>query len=243
MAASTVAARVSHGDRFAPRSPTLSMISMILPDGHDAHHHDAQEDDRGDALNLGLALGDPGHETRTVGWGPAHSRGPLRGSPHNLSSSPISLPQTFHDVPADGMDGDAATQPRRIESRDADALPSSPTVQDALVHHNEQMPRRHSDDSSSISSDDLEHLPRWPGLDVKNGYDDSGVDLEDDEEADQFPGDEDTQGLNGVGDADGLSDPSDKHYTSDLYSRRAEIILANAKKRLNVRCECNHKKR
>jgi len=120
-----------------------------------------------------------------------------------------------------------------------DALASSPTLRDsesAPVTDNwdadEQ--RRRSDSSGSIGSEDLEKM-KWPGFDSANGFDDSGVDLaEQEEEHDQFPsdvhGDDDTveHWLEGPGDGDGDS------YSSAALSRRAEIILANAKKRLNV---------
>lgn len=78
-------------------------------------------------------------------------------------------------------------------------------------------------------------MTRWPGFDSQGGFDDSGVDLEDEEDRDQFPvdvqGDEDTDNERWMNEQ---SDNEDNHYSSDLYSKRAEMILANAKKRLNV---------
>ena len=135
--------------------------------------------------------------------------------------------------------GDSAAAPRAAHPYD-DALASSPTVDDTLLrpHTSDwqaaQQRRLSSGSTSTINSDDLEDIrKRWPGFDSHTGFDDSGVDLEeDDEDRDQFPVD--------VTEADNepwLSERNnndDSTYSSDLYSKRAEMILANAKKRLNV---------
>lgn len=128
-----------------------------------------------------------------------------------------------------------------------DALASSPTVHDGLLspHANDwnnPSQRRLSSTSSSSDSDDFETMKKWPGFDSHSGFDDSGVGLdevdEDGEEHDQFPVDvkaddekDNERWLNEE------SDDEDSHYSSDLYSKRAEMILANAKKRLNVRID------
>lgn len=74
---------------------------------------------------------------------------------------------------------------------------------------------------------------RWPGFDSQ-GFDDSGVDLEEGENQDQFPM---TTPDSEVGDdrwQNGDFEAKEKAYSSDLYAKRAEMILADAKKRLNV---------
>ena len=91
-----------------------------------------------------------------------------------------------------------------------------------------------SGSSSSVHSDDLENMT-WPSFDGPGAFNDSGVVLEEDEDRDHFPdissgddGTEDDRWLDAQVDAD------DDAYSSAALSRRAEIILANAKKRLNV---------
>jgi hypothetical protein len=124
-----------------------------------------------------------------------------------------------------------------------DHLASSPTIQDALSGHpqhnwgNRQQQRRFSDTSSSVHSEDLESI-KWPGFAEPGSFDDSGVVLEDNEEGeDHFP--VDVSGDDHAGKErwmDGQSDSSEDNdeYSSAALSKRAEIILANAKKRLNV---------
>jgi hypothetical protein len=119
------------------------------------------------------------------------------------------------------------------------ALASSPTVDDSFLspHMNDYEPssqHRVSSGSSSVCSEDFEDMKRWPGFDSHGAYDDSGVHLDDDDDEnhDQFP-------VGGHGDDDDHWGDDD-NYSSDLYSKRAEMILANAKKRLNVcRPLCN----
>jgi hypothetical protein len=137
--------------------------------------------------------------------------------------------------------GDSEAAPNNALAYD-DALASSPTLDDSLLtpHANDwqatQQRRLSNASSSTINSDDLEDMrKRWPGFDSQPGFDDSGVDLEDedDEEKDQFPVDVTGEPSNEPW-LTKKSDADDSSYSSDLYSRRAEIILANAKKRLNV---------
>ena len=74
---------------------------------------------------------------------------------------------------------------------------------------------------------------RWPGFDGQ-GFDDSGVDLEDEEVRDQAtamtPDSDFGNGRWGTG----YHNEKENAYSSDLYAKRAEMILADAKKRLNV---------
>jgi hypothetical protein len=134
-------------------------------------------------------------------------------------------------------DSEAAT--KSLTARD-DALASSPTIQNALSGQspskwNGQEQRKLSPSSSSVFTEDLDH---WPGFDSHDSFEDSGVDLEEQEKRDHFTSDTD------VGDDMGSerwleernsgSDEDDGPYSSAALSRRAEIILANAKKRLNV---------
>lgn len=134
-------------------------------------------------------------------------------------------------------DGSSTQSGGVLQNLNDDALASSPTITNQLGHDSNgwdrQQQRRLSDASSSIHSEDLEN---WPAFDGPGAFDDSGVVLEEDEERDQFPdigreGDDldDEKWLD-----EGNEDDGDE-YSSAALSKRAEMILANAKKRLNVR--------
>lgn len=128
--------------------------------------------------------------------------------------------------------------PKRRSPLD-DVIASSPTLRDSISGHNMDnweayRSRRLSNGSSSVHSEDLENM-KWPGFDGPGAFDDSGVALDEEDQIDQLPkvanGDDDLETerwLNGPEDGD------DDPYSSAALSRRAEIILANAKKRLNV---------
>ena len=83
---------------------------------------------------------------------------------------------------------------------------------------------------------------KWPGFDAR--FDDSGVAIEDEEDTSHFPSEarQDDAGPNHW-----LSSPmeeqsefgDDDEFSSAALSRRAEMILANAKKRLNVGIDCH----
>lgn len=128
-----------------------------------------------------------------------------------------------------------------------DTLASSPTIADALGSHptkgwGSRQQRRLSNASSSVHSDELENI-KWQSFDGPGGFDDSGVVLEeeededeDEEEHDHFPGATNGDDVENDRWLDGQSDVDDGDmYSSAALSRRAEMILANAKKRLNVR--------
>lgn len=134
-------------------------------------------------------------------------------------------------------DSEVAAKGANVTSRD-DALASSPTLQDALHSHppntwHGQSQRRLSTASSSVLSEDFEN---WPGFDSHETFDDSVVDL--DEKRNTFVGgadaDDDMGNEHWPAECNSGSDEDDDPYSSAALSRRAEIILANAKKRLNV---------
>jgi hypothetical protein len=118
-------------------------------------------------------------------------------------------------------------------------LASSPTIADALSSHPPNgngyydRERRMSNASSSIHSEDLENM-RWPAFDGPGAFDDSGVVLEEDEDDESTEKDGSKQ--DNVEDDRWLDEQSDAgdEYSSAALSRRAEMILANAKARLNV---------
>jgi hypothetical protein len=133
--------------------------------------------------------------------------------------------------------GDSEAAVKSATAHHGDALASSPTIQDAMSglprnNLNGQDHRRLSPASSSVHSEDLDI---WPGFDSHDKFDDSGVDLE--EKHDTFPGDadivEDMEHERWQSGPNSGSD-EDEELTSAALSRRAEMILANAKKRLNV---------
>ncbi|CAA9958452.1 hypothetical protein PTMSG1_02010 [Pyrenophora teres f. maculata] len=95
--------------------------------------------------------------------------------------------------------------------------------------------RKPSPTCSSVFSEDFEH---WPGFDSHETFEDSGVDLEDQERGEHSTAEPDSgesmRHERWTEDRNSGSDDDDDPYSSAALSRRAEIILANAKKRLNV---------
>jgi hypothetical protein len=116
-------------------------------------------------------------------------------------------------------------------------LASSPTINGLNSPQNwtPKMAERRSSVASSLLSEDFEN---WPGFEGHDKFDDSGLGMEEQESRDQFPGDTDTreemETERWLSRHSSGSDESDDPYSSAALSRRAEIILANAKKRLNV---------
>lgn len=107
-----------------------------------------------------------------------------------------------------------------------------------------KLERKWSDASSSVHSDDFESLEslKWPGFDGPAGEDgdaDEGSVMLDGEEEDSFGSFPEKRESDGDGDQEKFegaktgneNDP----YSPDALSRRADVILANAKRRLNVR--------
>jgi len=134
--------------------------------------------------------------------------------------------------------GDSGAAARHAPVSD-DPLASSPTIQNGLSssppkNWTAQSQRRNSI-ASSLQSEDFEN---WPGFDSHDAFDDSGLGLEEQEKRDHFPSDANTsdemEGERWLNRNSSGSDESDDPYSSAALSRRAEIILANAKKRLNV---------
>jgi hypothetical protein len=125
-----------------------------------------------------------------------------------------------------------------------DALASSPILQDHLdvTRWNTIKTRRTSDGSSSVHSDDLENM-KWPGFDSGGDAEEESVILDEEEEEKfgSFPkvvGSDDStdndQWLGPKTEDDKENNGDQDALFQDPLSRRADIILANAKKRLNV---------
>jgi hypothetical protein len=121
-----------------------------------------------------------------------------------------------------------------------DTFASSPTVQDGLLspgqgdYISHSPPQRRLSTTSSLNSEDLEMIRnRWPGFDGQ-GFDDSGVDLDEGDNQDPFPVPTPDSEVGEYRWQDGDAQPKEHAYSSDLYAKRAEMILADAKKRLNV---------
>ncbi|KAF2866726.1 hypothetical protein BDV95DRAFT_504514 [Massariosphaeria phaeospora] len=217
----------------SPRSPTLSDFGMILPESTFPRSRSPSPYVERPPSPPALYT-HANHSTRSIklASAPQGRRGasPACSPPLSKKSSRSTL-RTMADINVGA----------KYSALREDALASSPTIQDSLSTQppnswgNHQQ-RRYSTTSSSVHSDDLENM-KWPAFDGQSGFDDSGVVLDDeeDEERDQFPvagGDDDMdndQWLDGQSDGD-----DDGDNASAALSRRAEIILANAKKRLNV---------
>jgi hypothetical protein len=231
MALATASRPAVHG-LSGPRSPTLSDAGMILPDnGHIRSASPNLLSERPPSPPALYSHTSPSH-VKLASVPPARRRASqLTKSPPLSSRSSRSTLRT--------MDA-AGAAARHAPVRD-DALASSPTIQNGLSSPSPSTwtPRdlRRASDASSLRSEDFEN---WPGFDSHDAFDDSGLGLEDQEKRDHFPGDASKNKDGMEGDrwlrrgSDG-SDESDDPYSSAALSRRAEIILANAKKRLNVR--------
>ncbi|KAJ8110123.1 hypothetical protein OPT61_g6949 [Boeremia exigua] len=214
------------------RSPTLSDAGMILP-GSETDH----------ARSTSLVFERPPSVSELYGAYqspkldfPPQSR---RRTSQQKQSPPLSAQSsrsTLRDM------GDSGANIKEALTHN-DVLSSSPTIHtNALTSQpvgswEEQEQRRFSTASSMLSED----FENWPGFDSHEQFDDSGVDLDEQGKRDRLPrrfakdGDDmdNEQWMNGRtsgSDEDDLDDPQ----SSAALSRRAELILANAKKRLNV---------
>ncbi|QDS74292.1 hypothetical protein FKW77_003732 [Venturia effusa] len=151
-------------------------------------------------------------------------------------------PQAHHRLSialSDIEEVDSTPRGSRYVEHKPEALASSPTIRENgamdLVDWKSHS-RRLSDGSSSVHSDELENM-KWPGFDSAHGADVESVVLEEEEER--------YRDLPKVADSDDtsmLDDPclgsrAGEEDDEDLLSKRADMILANAKKRLNVRAQ------
>ncbi|KAF2131770.1 hypothetical protein P153DRAFT_286715 [Dothidotthia symphoricarpi CBS 119687] len=226
-----------HKGQSSPRSPLLSDAGMILPDFGDNHLRSESPHPHFERP--------PSLPTLDAVYG--HSRSSsLAGTVPILDSVPAnrrrsSQPSRFTSVSSGSHSNSSLSTLRKMSAPEGicnDALASSPTAHDALPRSTwDEDDRRISVASSSVLSEDFEN---WPGFDSHGGFDDSGVDLEDQEDHHHSPSTKNNQGDEAGaertpgGRTSGSSDDEDDPYSSAALSRRAEIILANAKKRLNV---------
>ncbi|KAH7130703.1 hypothetical protein B0J11DRAFT_259439 [Dendryphion nanum] len=227
----------------SPRSPTLSDFCMILPEADTSLRSISPSPyiQRPPSPPSLYTHANRSERTIRLASAPQARRGPspqIKSPPLSSKSSRSTLRTMADSDGSSNSKGSSKNTLRKNSPRLEDTLASSPTIRDALSSHppNEwAQQRRLSNASSSIHSEDLENL-RWPGFDSSTQFDDSGVVLEEDddeeEEHDQFPVD--------AHEDDDHEEPrrwgaqTEEEYSSAALSRRAELILANAKKRLNV---------
>ncbi|KAL6708439.1 hypothetical protein ACN47E_002702 [Coniothyrium glycines] len=211
---------VPHGRR----SPTLSDAGMILP---------VFEADSARAASPAPYLAERPPSPPALYADPAHvhlaSAPQSRREPSTRRKSPALSAQSSRST-LRNMPGSAAAA--HTTTTHDDTLASSPTIQDAMTTLADYDERRLSTASSSVHSEDLDN---WPGFDSHDNSEDSGVDLE--EKRDNLP--DSPNMADGLGHNHWQSPPNsgsdeDDEMTSAALSRRAEMILANAKKRLNV---------
>lgn len=214
------------------RSPTLSDAGMILPGFEtDQARSTSPIFERPPSVS---ALYDA-YQSPKLGFPPQGRRHASRQN----QSLPLSA-QSSHSALRDMNDSGANTT--RTHPRN-NALASSPTIdahgpQSHPTESWDEQEQRRLSTASSMLSEDFEN---WPGFDSHGNFDDSGVDLEEQEKRDRVP-----RGLTKGGDELGNEqwtneqtsgsdeDDVDDPHSSAALSRRAELILANAKKRLNV---------
>jgi hypothetical protein len=229
MALATVSRPAVHG-LSVPRSPTLSDAGMILPDhGHVRSVSPNLHSERPPSPPALYSHTNSSH----VKLASVPQAGSRRRASQLTKSPPLSSQSSRSTLRTMDAAGAAA---RHAPVRD-DTLASSPTIQNGLSSPSPSTwtPRdmRRASDASSLRSEDFEN---WPGFDSHDAFDDSGLGLEDQEKRDHFPGDasKSKEGEPWLRRGSDGSDESDNPYSSAALSRRAEIILANAKKRLNV---------
>ncbi|KAF2856248.1 hypothetical protein T440DRAFT_463588 [Plenodomus tracheiphilus IPT5] len=217
---------VSHG----PRSPTLSDAGMILPVVYEV------DSARGEspAPYIARPPSPPALYTHAPSSHVKLSSAPQsrRRASHQTLSSPSLSAQSSRSTLR--TLGDSGASPMGTMVRD-DAFASSPTVANALRSHPPNgdgyghSQRRLSTASSSVLSEDLDN---WPGFDSHDAFDDSGIDVV--EKHNHSSPETDMGDERWPHERNSGSDEDDDPYSSAALSRRAEIILANAKKRLNV---------
>jgi hypothetical protein len=214
------------------RSPTLSDAGMILPGCEPGHTHSSSSPvfERPPSVS---ALYDA-YQSPQVGSPPQT----LRRASQQKQSPPLSAQSSRSTLRNMGDSGGAAKRspPRDSGRASSGTSPTGdahgPNTKSHLQGSWEEREQRRISTASSMLSEDFEN---WPGFDSHEPFDDSGVDLEEQERRDKMPREDMEnepwmQGRTGGSDEDDMDDP----HSSAALSRRAELILANAKKRLNV---------
>ncbi|KAL5389945.1 hypothetical protein DPSP01_002004 [Paraphaeosphaeria sporulosa] len=218
----------------SPRSPTLSErsfdSSMILPGDAIRAISPPLFGERPPSPSSFYAHANRSTHTLTLATAPPRRSPQLRNSPPLSSQSSRSTLRNMNPSQADA----------KSPALTVDTIASSPTVQDGLLgpepsdYISHSPSQRRLSTTSSLNSEDLEMIRnRWPGFDSQ-GFDDSGVDLDEGDNQGQFPM---ATPESEVGDdrwQNGDFQAKENAYSSDLYAKRAEMILADAKKRLNV---------
>jgi len=222
-----------------PLSPTLTNPDMILPDNYGFSPPGKYQIPHG---QTDYGNTQPVAHAATIQARRSNGIGPRPRSPSLLRlARPLS---DIQEVETSQSTPKALPLPYSMDN-----LALSPTLRDEIDTERLEAPdeRRLSDDSvSTVHSDDLERM-KWPGFDSAEGIDEESVVLDEEEEekfgsfpkvvgSDDSPEDEkdDDQWLGPKDESElGSPKPSEDLF-QDPLSRRADIILANAKKRLNV---------
>ncbi|KAF2019122.1 hypothetical protein BU24DRAFT_385945 [Aaosphaeria arxii CBS 175.79] len=234
---------------MTPRSPTLSDACMILPESNGTPLRSISPNpyvDRPPSPPTLYTHSNRSERTLKLANPPGARRG--RSPQFSIKSPPLSSKSSRSTIRTMVERSSRKGSPRG----DDNVLASSPTIADPLTGHASgafQQQRRLSNASSgSIHSEDLENL-RWPGFDSSTNFDDSGVVMEEDDAdeeeegadgaaRDEFPIDtdieDDDHDAMDAAEKERRDAQAEDEYTSAALSRRAELILANAKKRLNV---------
>lgn len=200
-----------------PPSPTLTNPDMILPDGFGGFDSSSPTRNISKRLSAAtnLAISELAKFHQSVPVSPAQTSPSI----HVRSSSPLEVIE------------ESDTTPRRPLYHKDNTLASSPTLRtlgkpvEWPLNASTRRLSATSNGSSSVHSEDIEN---WTPTHSTNDAEESAV--EDDEERfGQF-----AKQTDGEGNAISGSGMGPKEDDEDFLSRRAEIILANAKKRLNV---------
>lgn len=152
-------------------------------------------------------------------------------------------PQTHHRIStalSDIEEVDTTPKGSRYPEFQPATLASSPTIREngamGLVDWKAHSRKLSDGSSSSVHSEELANM-KWPGFDSAHGADVESVVLEEEEDSyGTLPKVADSDDISVLDDT-WLGPRSDEDDDEDLLSKRADMILANAKKRLNVRLQ------
>jgi hypothetical protein len=223
---------------FQPPSPTLTNPDMILPFNH-SNFSALPSPPREERTSL-LLESVRDNDLTSFGYAGGRRTGYLS------TKSPPPANHRLSSALSDIQEVETTPKRQLATSRSVDILASSPTLRDTdhgsshLSNWGNCGHERRSSDASSVQTDDLEKM-KWPGFDSSGGIDEEimGLDDEEEEKYDPFPKAADSDDT--IDDSAHISDaqwlgqrPSDDDDDDDPLSKRADLILANAKKRLNV---------
>jgi hypothetical protein len=160
---------------------------------------------------------------------------PTRPKPAPPLSNPLIHGGYEHGAPlSDIGEEDSPQRSRRVKSRTPSPTASSPTIAPNSPGWWTRKPDKRLSQMSTSSSISIGSDLQWEGFDPRAG-------MSERLKADLAAEGDDNFNLDGLGSRrNSTATNGDEEYTSQALSKRAEQILANAKKRLTVRITATH---